>query len=174
MVKFIIASGMVDSDYFLYSTDRYIEEYANSVGKMYDEVFSDTIREAQDAMDTQLAAAVKERKSIIWDQTNLSLGKRKAIVGKMGMLRVSYSIINIKNEPIYRLECHYIAPPITEGDITEWHHRLKTREGKTIPQNILESMASKYTLPSSDEEQFGRIVAYDMYGTVLTDTETDK
>lgn len=174
MVKFVIASGMVGSDYFLYSTDRYIEEYANSVGKSYDEVFTDTIHEAKDEMDKQMAVAFVERKPIIWDQTNLSVNKRNSIADKMGVLRLSNSILNNKNVPSYRFECHYIMPPTTEEEIAEWRRRLESREGKTIPKNILESMISSYALPSFDENQFKRIVAYDMYGTVLSDTETDK
>lgn len=143
-----------DWETFVYSTDRYIESVASAQGKTYTEVFSDTIKEATENMENSLQYAIEDGHDIIWDQTNLSKGKRKKIINRM-------------KQAGYRVTCVCILPP-EEGHIDdqkEWKYRLNNRPGKIIPQHILTNMIESFTVPSTDEG-FDMVRFYNMHGAL--------
>jgi len=145
---------------FVYSTDSYIDEVAAERGTTYDKIFSETAKEAKIAMDTFLANAIENGRDVIWDQTNLTAKKRRHIMSKMS--QAGYEVV---------CECFEAAESIE--DIAEWNRRLESREGKTIPKYIIDSMAKTYTRPSV-EEGFSEVSFYNLYGKLIAKLYTTK
>lgn len=141
---------------FVYSTDSLIEEWAAEEGKTYNEVFSELIGDATNAMNSALDVAIRERLDVIWDQTNLGVGKRRKIINRM-------------KQAGYRVRCVCIVSP-EEGDFSDlkdWKYRLQNRPGKTIPDEILSDMRRAFVMPTL-EEGFDKIIFYNMHGAHLT------
>lgn len=154
--KSTLIEGMYkDADTFIYSTDNILERIAKQLGKTYNDVFEKHIKSAQAEADIDLAQAIKERKDIIWDQTNLGVGKRKKIINRM-------------KQAGYQVRGVCILPP--ESDYTnekeDWVERLGNRPGKTIPEHILTNMIESFTLPTVSEG-FDMITFYNMHGALL-------
>jgi tRNA uridine 5-carbamoylmethylation protein Kti12 len=142
---------------FVYSTDAVIERIANQLGKSYDEVFSDHIKSAQAEADIDLAYNIDEKMTIIWDQTNTTVKKRKRIIDKM-------------KRSGYDVECVYIRAPEAGqiDDMKEWKRRLDSRDGKKIPDDVITNMQNGLVEPTV-EEGFDRVVTYNMYGEKLSE-----
>lgn len=138
---------------FVYSTDKYIEEQAAALGKTYNEVFSDYVGKAHTRMDALLEIAIKERVDVYWDQTNITVGKRKKIINRM-------------RQAGYNVKCVCFCPPETKNDVMDWAERLKSRPGKTIPAHVMQSMWKNFQKPIADEG-FDSIVYYDMNGAKI-------
>lgn len=114
------------------STDKYVEEYAKSVGKTYNEVFEDYMPTAVNLMCEDVVAARKAGKDIIWDQTSTSVGSRKR---KFNMLR----------------KYEHIAVVFRTPDDAELARRLASRPGKNIPKNVMAMMIGNWQEPTEDE-----------------------
>lgn len=142
---------------FIYSTDNYIENVASAQNKTYDQVFRDTIKEATENMNNFLTYAIEDKLRVVWDQTNMSSKKRLGILSKF--------------PKSYRKVCWCIAPPRTDEEWDELNRRLDSREGKTIPRNIIESMADSYVEPELDEG-FDYILIVDIYGNTIAEKGT--
>lgn len=140
----------INMDLFVYSTDAVLERIAEQT-----DVFERHIVSAQAEADIAIAQAIKERKDIIWDQTNLTVAKRKKIIDRV-------------KQAGYQVRCECILPPNNDfdGDKEEWVHRLASRAGKIIPQNILTNMIESFTEPTI-EEGFDMISFYNMYGDLI-------
>ena len=145
----------IDMDVFVYSTDNYIESVASAQGKTYDEVFADTIKEATENMENFLQYAIEDGRDVIWDQTNLGVGKRRKIINRM-------------KQAGYQVRCECIIPPEAGwlDDQKVWANRLRNRSGKTIPQNVLTNMIESFVVPTIDEG-FDMITFYNMHGALL-------
>jgi len=140
---------------FIYSTDKFIEEAASHFGITYNEAFEDNIKAATDSMNALLDTAIKECRGIIWDQTNLGVGKRRKIINRM-------------KQAGYQVRCVCIVPP-EEGhisDLKDWKYRLANRPGKTIPDEVLSNMYKSFVMPTIDEG-FDMITFYTMHGVLL-------
>lgn len=142
---------------FVYSTDRYLEQQADALGKTYTDVFSDYIKKATNRMDAYLDLAIKEGIDVYWDQTNLVVGKRKKIINKM-------------KQAGYRVECICFIPPEAGwlDDQKEWKRRLESRPGKVIPTEVISNMAKNYVEPTL-EEGFDEIRFYNMHGVMVNE-----
>jgi predicted kinase len=145
----------INQPLFVYSTDAILERIADQLGKTYDDVFKKHIKSATAEADIDLAYAVEERQDIIWDQTNLGVGKRRKIINRM-------------RQAGYQVRCDCIVPPEAGwlDDQKTWARRLANRPGKTIPQNILTNMIESFTVPSV-EEGFDMITFYNMHGALI-------
>lgn len=141
-------------DVFVYSTDNYIEAKAKELGLTYDTVFQDNIGAATKHMNAALNAAVSAGIDVYWDQTNMSPKKRKSILSRF--------------PKSYRKVCRCIALPCTDEEWAELDRRLASREGKTIPHHIIESMAVSYVEPELDEG-FDYILVVDLFGNILAE-----
>jgi len=139
----------LDTNVFVYSTDEFIEKAAAHFGMTYDEAFEANIQGATNSMNTLLDVAVKKRHDIIWDQTNLSISKRRKIINRM-------------QKAGYIVKCTCIEPPEEEA-LHTWKQRLLGRVGKTIPKQIITNMRNTYVLPTV-EEGFSVISFYNIYG----------
>ena len=140
---------------FVYSTDTYIEAQAKAVGKNYSEVFELFIDKATVRMNALLDIAIKDRMDIIWDQTNLGVGKRRKIINRM-------------KQAGYQVRCVCIIPPEAGwlDDQKVWANRLRNRPGKTIPDHVLSNMYKYFVIPTI-EEGFDMITFYNMHGALL-------
>jgi tRNA uridine 5-carbamoylmethylation protein Kti12 len=139
---------------FIYSTDDYIENVGKITGKTYNESFKDNITAATKYMDETLVEVLKLNARVVWDQTNMSSKKRKVILSKI--------------PKSYRKVCWCIAPPRTPEEWAELDRRLASREGKTIPHHIIESMADSYVEPELDEG-FDYIMVVDLFGNTIAE-----
>jgi hypothetical protein len=145
----------IDMPLFVYSTDNILESIANQLGKTYNDVFEKHIKSATVEADIDLAYAIKERQDIIWDQTNLGVGKRRKIINRM-------------KQAGYQIRCSCIIPP-EEGhfdDLKVWKQRLGSRPGKTIPDEVISNMYKSFVVPTI-EEGFDMITFYNMQGALI-------
>jgi predicted kinase len=115
------------------STDNYIEREAEKLGKTYTEMFKALINSANDHMEQTLKFALASNLDIIWDQTNLTKNSR---IKKLKEIPDTYK---------------KIAVVFKTPDISELNRRLKNRQGKDIPKNILKNMIDSFQEPSEDE-----------------------
>lgn len=135
---------------FVYSTDNFIEHIATQNGTSYNTEWAANIKSAKEYMDCCLREAIKSDKHVIFDQTNLSAKKRKAIISRM-------------KEAGYRIRGEVFCSPENEMQEQIWKDRLASRQGKTIPVNILSSMSASYVQPNL-EEGFDELIFLDMFG----------
>jgi predicted kinase len=142
----------VNPDVFVYSTDDYIEKYAKQNGWTYDEAFAEFIEPATKHMNEMLAVAIRSKQDIIWDQTNLTVKKRRSIIDRMR--RAGYAV---------DCEC-FVAPELVD-DVAKWNQRLHNRPGKTIPEYIIYNMVKTYIVPTVDEG-FERINYWNIHGDI--------
>ena len=138
-----------DFDGFIYSTDNYIEQCAKMNGWTYNEAFREFIEPATKTMNEQLEIAIRQKADVLWDQTNMSAKKRRGILSRF--------------PKTYRKVCVCRVPPQDSQDWNELRQRLLSREGKTIPLHIVETMADSYVEPTLDEG-FDEVHLYDIYG----------
>lgn len=145
----------VNSDAFVYSTDDYIEDAAKMNGWTYDQAFAEFIEPATKYMLEMLDVAIRSKQNVIWDQTNLGVGKRKKIINRM-------------KQAGYVVRCECIVPPEVGhfDDLKAWKRRLQSRSGKTIPDHIITNMMGSYVEPTVDEG-FQMITYYSMYGDLI-------
>ena len=114
------------------STDKWVEAYAEEVGKTYDEVFDFFMPEAVKLMAKEVEAAKELRRNIIWDQTSTTVKSRRK---KFNML------------PDY----YHIAVVFSTPEKSELEHRLASRPGKSIPKHVIDAMISNFQIPTEDE-----------------------
>ena len=92
------------TDWFVYSTDAYIEAMAEQLGSTYTEVFEHYIHEATEFMNAALEQAIAKGRNVLWDQTNMNSKKRRWITSKF--------------PDTYTKQCFVVAPPeITQTGI---------------------------------------------------------
>ena len=115
------------------STDHYIDQYAESVDRTYNDVFSEFISQATREMEKDLKIAIDNDLDIYWDQTNLN---RKTRANKLRKIPSYYKKVAV-------------VFPIPE--VNEWVRRLESRPGKNIPYNILVKMVNTFVEPTLDE-----------------------
>jgi predicted kinase len=119
-------------DCVVISTDKYVEEWAESVGKTYSEVFQEYMPIAVVKMADAVNGARDAGKDIIWDQTSTSISTRSK---KFKMLPDYYAIAVV-----------FKTPPASE-----LMKRLASRPGKEIPWEIVTDMINKFEMPSLEE-----------------------
>lgn len=114
------------------STDKWVELYANTMGRTYSEVFKEYMPTAVDLMAKEVIAAREMGRDIIWDQTSTTAASRKK---KFNML------------PNYE----HIAVVFRTPDRNELDVRLSGRPGKHIPKKVVDSMIAGFEMPSLNE-----------------------
>lgn len=127
------------SDCVIVSTDNLVEQYAQSQGKTYNEVFKSYMPIAVKLMSEQVVAAREQGQDIIWDQTSTSVASRRR---KFNML------------PDYK----HIAVIFNTPESEELTRRLNSRPGKNIPIKVIEQMAFDLEMePPTVDEGFSEI-----------------
>lgn len=130
---------------WIISTDNTIEAIASMCGMTYDQCFSDLIKFADKVMWADLKQAAENGERIYIDRTNLSEKSRKRFV-------------NFLKPYGYEIEC-VVFPEVGSESFSkeEWQRRLDSRSGKTIPQEVLNSMVNNYEIPLMSEG-FSKII----------------
>lgn len=140
---------------WIYSTDMYIDAVAEDNGITYSEAFASNIDAATQFNEQKLKTMINLGRDVIWDQTNLGVGKRKKIINRM-------------RNAGYAVNCVCLLPPEAGhlDDQKEWKLRLESRPGKTIPTHVLANMLESFVVPTQDEG-FDQIEYYNMFGQQL-------
>jgi predicted kinase len=129
-----ISSAPVDwNNTVVASTDNYVEKEAKRQGKTYTEVFKDVMPDAVKHMAKTVVDAVRNNQNIIWDQTSTT---RHTRAKKLRMLPNNYEVI---------------ALVFPTPDKKELARRLGNRPGKTIPDEIVNDMITRWEEPTEDE-----------------------
>lgn len=120
------------SNYVIISTDDYITKMAVADGKKYNEVFKQYVGPAHDNLKQEFNQAISNDENIVWDQTNLSRGKRASILRQI--------------PDHYKIICVIFDPP---DDVR--NERNKNRTDKVIPSEVIDRMKSSYEEPTKSE-----------------------
>ena len=147
--KTTIRDSFVDGNVVYISSDDMLESIARNLGKTYDDVFQDNIKDVESKMWSFFDAALADDgvDTIVIDRTNLSPKSRARFLQKCKGCNV---------------EAFVFHPPRGPAELEEWNRRLESRKGKTIPRNILDSMFRSFKFPTK-EEGFSRIHSYNSF-----------
>jgi predicted kinase len=129
------------------STDRFVEQYAISVGKTYSEVFEEYMPTAVKLMAESAQQAFAVGKDIIWDQTSTTASTRAK---KLRMAPDTYTKIAV-----------VFNTPSPMG-----HARMLDRPGKNIPTEIMQDMIARFEMPTV-EEGFDKVIIARLLGVEL-------
>lgn len=119
-------------DPFLYSSDAEVEILAAQAGVTYSEAFASSINAATRLAEAGRAAALAEGRNIVDDHTNLTVKTRAR---------------RLKDVPAKYMKTAFVF----EVETAELNRRRALRVGKTIPKNVLHSMAQTYVIPMLSE-----------------------
>lgn len=122
-----------DDNTILISSDFFIESYAKLYEKTYDQVFNDVKNLSIKKMNELLLDSINQSKNIVWDQTSLSVKSRRK---------------KLKKIPNYYKK---IAVVFTIPSADELKKRLSQRPGKTISPKLIQSMISRFEMPTVQE-----------------------
>jgi predicted kinase len=115
------------------STDKFVEQYAKSIGKTYNEVFEAYMPRAVELMANEAKRAFDDNKTVIWDQTSTTIKSRAK---KLRMVPGFYK---------------KIAVVLKTPDVDELARRLTSRPGKLIPQAVVDDMIANWEEPTLSE-----------------------
>ena len=123
-------------DYVVLSTDDVLERLGNEHGWNYRQAYENIpFKKVQAIFNIDFRQAVKDKKDIIIDQTNLTVKSRAR---KLNKLPKEYKKIAV----------------VFNIDADEMKRRLDKRvaeDGKSVPQHILDNMIGYYVPPSRSE-----------------------
>lgn len=114
------------------STDQWIDSYAKTKNKTYNEVFTEYMPSAVKLMTMAVLRAKQDKKDIVWDQTSTTVKSRKKKFGMLGNYK-HVAVVFMTPEPL------------------ELERRLNSRIGKRIPRDHMASMLANFTMPTLDE-----------------------
>ena len=121
------------------SSDKIIDEIAFETSRTYDQVFSTYMKVAERMMWEDFDSCVSGGYSpIVVDRTNMSVKSRRRFFERLKNFHRGHGY-----------EIHAVVFPLPEKE--EWKSRLDSRPGKTIPQNVLDSMVSSFQMPTEQE-----------------------
>jgi predicted kinase len=115
------------------STDNWVEHFAQLNNMTYTDIFKRVIGEATRLMKEDLCKALQNQQVIYWDQTNSTVKTRAA---KLTQIPRTYRKVAV----------YFPTPP--DHVLTA---RLKGREGKQIPANVVWGMKSQLEPPHVSE-----------------------
>ena len=118
------------------SMDYFIEQEAVRQNKKYNDVYREFAEIAEKLMKQKLSEIIKEKKSFIWDQINISENIRRKKIARLKQ---------------NKYEIHAIAFSLNEET---WKNRLDNRVnlgGKKISKKVLEEMKQNFVFPNINE-----------------------
>lgn len=125
-------------DYVILSTDAYIESRAVENNVSYNEAYNELFEAAQKRLDYDLERAIRENKSIVWDQTNLTP--------------------KVRRKKASRIPTHYRKVVVWfDISLEEAMIRNQKRPGKVIPGSVLKRMFHTFS-PPTELEGFDQII----------------
>jgi predicted kinase len=153
--KSTFIASLKTNDNWIYSTDMFIDAVAEDNGITYSEAFASNIQTATEFNEQKLQTMIRLQRDVIWDQTNLGIGKRRKIIDRM-------------KQAGYAVNCICLLPP-EPGHLDDqevWSFRLNNRPGKVIPNHVIANMLETFVVPTIDEG-FDNIHYYNMYGAEI-------
>lgn len=124
-------------EYYIASTDAIIEAVAAEKGLTYSDVFGpEEVKNATAQMNAEVAAAIREQKNVIWNQTNMAAKKRKGILSRFPKHTYLKMAVVVTAPPALHMERLFNRAKLT---------------GKFIPPGVIEIMRQNYVEPSRDE-----------------------
>lgn len=123
------------------STDCYIDYYALTRGKTYNEVFQEAIADAQKHMINKMQQLIKQRRLILWDQTNITNKKRSSIVA------------NLSETHQLLLMVFDVPPEIVRRQLQKREQEI----GKGIPTHVQKSMQENFSKEDVDTKPFSSV-----------------
>jgi len=118
-------------NFAIVSTDDLISELGELYGMTYNEMYDDISYSFAEKLMYKIAKKmITDKKDIYWDQTNLTIKTRKR---KLGLFTKDYKKV-------------YVVFGVPDD-----HEKRLDRPGKIIPENVINSMKSKYQEPSINE-----------------------
>ena len=114
-------------------TDAYLEAEARRRGLSYAKVFAEDYDAAKRRMREQAREAIRQRRSVIWDQTNLTMKARN--------LRLR----------LFPEEYLRIAAVMPTPDHKAWEHNLSRPPGRAVPRDVFDRMRAEFQRPSMEE-----------------------
>lgn len=127
-----VADQEWSKDCVIVSTDMWVEDYAQRMGKTYSEVFTEYMPVAVKLMADHVVKCRQENSDIIWDQTSTTVKSRAR---KFNMLPDYYHIAVVFRTPEHK----------------ELVRRLMSRPGKEIPDHVIASMIAGWEDPTEEE-----------------------
>jgi predicted kinase len=129
------------------STDIFVERYAMSVRKTYNEVFEDYMPTAIGLMAELAQLAFVEGKDVVWDQTSTTINTRAK---KLRMAPATYTKIAV----------------VFNTPSPEVHAKMLDRPGKVIPTEVIQDMVARFEMPTV-EEGFDKVIIARLLGVEL-------
>lgn len=121
------------------SSDNILEEIAAETGTTYNETFNKYMKAADRMMWEEFDRVIEERHHpVVFDRTNMSRGARARVFNRLKQFHRGHG---------YTIHAVVIPKP----DEAEHKRRLASRPGKTIPENVVESMIRSFEFPSVEE-----------------------
>lgn len=117
-----------------HSTDNIIQTICDLCGTTYDASFKELIQFAERIFWRDIDADAKNNIDIYIDRTNMSVKSRKRIIDRL------------KNKG-YK----FYAVVFNTPEENEWKRRLNSRDGKSIPQDVINSMLKNFEYPTYEE-----------------------
>lgn len=127
-------------DTVILSTDDYVENLAEETGRTYQEAFVEGTKESHKVMHEKREDAIKNRKNVIWDQTNLTVKTRAKKINQFP--KEYYKVIIWYNTDITKILATNEARHAT---------------GRSLPNSVLKDMIENLEAPTKNEN-FDQVV----------------
>lgn len=127
-----IANQEWAKDCVVVSTDKFVEDYARTIGSTYADVFEEYMPTAIQLMAEEVVRAREAGLDIIWDQTSTTAKSR---LRKFSML------------PKY----DHIAVVFQTPQVEQLMYRLAGRPEKKVPWEVVDGMIKNFEMPDSEE-----------------------
>lgn len=130
-----------DSSFVIISTDNELEALAESEGSTYNEAFNKHYELAATKAKARFAKALKDNANIVWDQTNLSISKRRKVLSQVPRR--------------YNKIC--VVFTLSREELNARLDKRHKETGKFIPQSVVDDMEKIFSFPT-ENEGFDKII----------------
>ena len=114
-------------------TDAFLDAEARRRGLSYAAVFAEAYKAAERRMWEQAREAIRDERSVIWDQTNLTVKARS------------------RRQRLFPEEYLRIAAVMPTPDHEAWERNLSRPPGRAVPRSAFDRMRAQFERPSTQE-----------------------
>lgn len=122
-------------NHYAVSSDAFVELAARDQGKRYEEVWQETIKDADRKAKNTFKAYLQANVNVVFDATNMGERKRRAI--------------------LQAVPGHYFKKVVVwelpQEELLRRANKRALEGGKQVPWNVVEDMLNRYTRPTLDE-----------------------
>ena len=123
------------SEFITISSDDEIEAMATADGTTYSDGFKKYLGKATAITKQKFRDAVNNGKNILWDQTNLSVKKRRGILNQVPENYTKTAVVF----------------EVTQAELDDRLEKRQKETGKHIPPQVIKDMAKRYAPPTKQE-----------------------